>query len=237
MRDESKYIKFGNNPSVDQSPEPIFRTANPFLPCENTDIIKSRVCRWRCPELSLQSKLTVTNLLLPAINTQCLAFMPMTSLMWTMTNKTKSHKMKQTQMLFWSFRLTSTTVQNIQKVNLNEKSSNTFYCKTSIYMKTSLGHLPKLSIFTNHNLSLRKMEMRSLNFLYLCNVLMQFEGGIQLFSSCRVHWKKSFREKARILWERNQKTFSIQHPFLPPNAYWILFRVSQLFQLFLSFSN
>lgn len=147
--------------------------------------------------------------------------------------------MKHTQKLFWSFRLTNSTVENIQKVNLNEKSSNTFYYKTSITIKTTLGHLSKLPTFTNQNyLCERKyMEMRSLNFFYLCNVLMQFEGGIQLFSSCRMHRKKSFGDKARILWERNQKTFSIQHPFLPPNAYWILFRVSKLFKLFLSFGN
>lgn len=99
-----------------------------------------------------------------------------------------------------------------------------------------IGHLPKLSIlFINLNLWKTVNGNEISPFLYLCNGLMQFERGIQLFSFCCMYRKKSFGEKARILWERKKHPFRILHQFIHSNTYWVLFRDSKLFQLFLSF--
>lgn len=69
---------FGNNPSVDQSPG----WQIPYSHVRTLTDHKTKCVQVKVPsESSLLSKLTATNLQLPVINAQCLAFMSMTSLM------------------------------------------------------------------------------------------------------------------------------------------------------------
>lgn len=74
-----------------------------------------------------------------------------------------------------------------------------------------------------------------LHFSYLCNGLVQAEGGIQLFSFCCMYRVKSFREKAGVLWERSKGLFRIPHWFLPSTGYWILLTDWKILQMFLKF--
>lgn len=171
---------------------------------------------------------------LPSSESQCLAFMPISS-MWTMQNTTETHKMKHLHIkVFWSHKLTNVTVKNIPKVNLSEKNTPQLLTTYEVFTEKYRLSFKIINKFKFGPVMESMYRWHPL-FCYLCNGLVQAEGGIQLFSFCCMYRKKSFREKARILWERNKKPFRIPHWFPPSNAYWILFRGWKILQIVLKF--
>lgn len=76
-----------------------------------------------------------------------------------------------------------------------------------------------------------------LHFSYLCNGLVQAEGGIHLFSFCCMYRKKSFREKAGILWERSKGFFRISHGFFLQVVIGIRWQIEKSFKSFLNFDD